>query len=580
MSFNSVTNKDWELKLADKNKILFLREKFSISEILSRLLVLRNISIDQIESFLKPEINKHLIDPNLLLDMNKSVKLIIDDILNKKITGIFGDYDVDGASATAILIKFFNHINHNSKFYIPDRVNEGYGPSKITFKKLIDQKVSTIITVDCGTLSYEAIDFGNLNKVNTIVIDHHQTESKLPKAFGLINPNRVGDKSNLNSLCATSLVFIFLIALDNKLKKIDWYKDNNILPPNLTNMLDLVALATICDVVPLVGINRYFVQKGLSVIKERKNVGLNAISETCDLKTKTEEYHLGFLYGPRINAGGRLGFSSYGAKLLSTNDSNEANDLIIKLNKLNEERKKLEDSYLNKIYKIAEGKKNDSVLVIHDDSFHEGIIGILASRVKDRFNKPTIILSGIGNTLKASARSIYGFDIGLEILNLVENKIIIKGGGHKMAAGFTIDKKRIDDLKKYLNEIFFKKMKKKIITDKILIDAIISPSALNSNFYEEMNLMKPFGPGNSKPTFLIESLNVYKSTVLNNKHISSILVSKNKTYINAISFNSYGTLIHDYLMQKSKKINLVGKLNLNEWKGKKNIQLIIDDIAI
>ena len=286
------------------------------------------------------------------------------------------------------------------------------------------------------------------------------------------------------------------------------------------------------------------------------------------------------MYGPRINAGGRLGFSSYGAKLLSTNDSNEANDLIIKLNKLNEERKKLEDSYLNKIYKIAEGKKNDSVLVIHDDSFHEGIIGILASRVKDRFNKPTIILSGIGNILKASARSIYGFDIGLEILKLVENKIIIKGGGHKMAAGFTIDKKRIDDLKKYLNEIFFKKMKKKIITDKILIDAIISPSALNSNFYEEMNLMKPFGPGNSKPTFLIESLNVYKSTVLNNKHISSILVSRNKTYINAISFTSYGTLIHDYLMQKSKKINLVGKLNLNEWKGKKNIQLIIDDIAI
>ena len=580
MNFNSVTHKDWELKFADNNKILYLREKFSISEILSRLLVLRNIDTENIESFLKPEINKDLIDPNLLLDMKKSVKLITEDIVENKITGIFGDYDVDGASSTAILIKFFTHINHKYKFYIPDRVNEGYGPTKNTFKKLIDQKVSSIITVDCGTLSYEAIDFGNINNVNTIVIDHHQTESKLPKAFGLINPNRVGDNSNLNSLCATSLVFIFLIALDRELKKKKWYDNNKIVPPDLTEMLDLVALATICDVVPLVGINRYFVQKGLSLIKEGKNIGLNAISEICDLKTKPEEYHLGFLYGPRINAGGRLGFSSYGTELLSTNDAQKANNLTIKLNQLNEQRKKLENNYLDIIYKFAENNKEDSVLVIHDNTFHEGIIGILASRVKDRFNKPTIILSGTGNILKASARSIYGFNIGLEVLNLIENKIINKGGGHKMAAGFTIEKNKIIVLKKYLNEIFLKKMKKKFITDKISIDAIISPSALNSNFYEEMNLMKPFGPGNSKPTFLIEDLNVYKFKILKNKHISSILVSKDKTYINAISFNSYGTLIHDYLMQKSKKLNLVGKLNLNEWGGKKNIQLIIDDIAI
>jgi single-stranded-DNA-specific exonuclease len=304
------------------------------------------------------------------------------------------------------------------------------------------------------------------------------------------------------------------------------------------------------------------------------------LSDISNISSSPSIYDLGYIFGPKINAGGRLGYSNYGAKLLSTNDVNEADYLSIKLNKLNEERKKLEDIQMKTILKEAELQKDSPILILYNKEFHEGLIGILAARIKDKFYKPTIVLTGLSNVLKGSARSIFGFDMGTAILNSVNKKIIIKGGGHKMAAGFTIYKKNITALKEFLNLTFIKLMSKEILKNTIYIDAKILPSALNESFFNEIDLLSPFGPGNYDPSFMIENVKVLKSKIIQNKHINSILISKDRKSINAICFNAKNTELESYLCEKKKILNIVGKLSLNNWLGKKQVQFIINDISI
>ena len=580
MNLKSVTGKSWKLNNVDNNKILKLAEEFSLSEILCRLLAIRNIFGKDVKEFLKPDLKKQIPNPYIFKDMKVSVEHIYGLIKERSIIGIFGDYDVDGASSTAMLIKFFTKINQPYNFFIPDRQKDGYGPSVATFDKFIKKKIKTIITVDCGTLSNEVVDYANTKNVSTIILDHHQADINLPKALGIINPNRIDDRSKLKYLCATSIVFFFLLALNKKLKDTNWYQENNIKKPELLEYIDLIALATICDVVPLVGLNRSFVKHGLKVIHKRKNLGIKMLSDISNISSSPSIYDLGYIFGPKINAGGRLGYSNYGAKLLSTNDVNEADYLSIKLNKLNEERKKLEDIQMKTILKEAELQKDSPILILYNKEFHEGLIGILAARIKDKFYKPTIVLTGLNNVLKGSARSIFGFDIGTAILNSVNKKIIIKGGGHKMAAGFTIYKKNITALKEFLNLTFIKLMSKEMLKNTIYIDAKILPSALNESFFNEIDLLSPFGPGNYDPSFMIENVKVLKSKIIQNKHINSILISKDRKSINTICFNAKNTELESYLCEKKKILNIVGKLSLNNWLGKKQVQFIINDISI
>ena len=580
MNLKSVTGKSWKLNNVDNNKILKLAEEFSLSEILCRLLAIRNIFGKDVKEFLKPDLKKQIPNPYIFKDMKVSVEHIYGLIKQRSIIGIFGDYDVDGASSTAMLIKFFTKINQPYNFFIPDRQKDGYGPSVATFNKFIKKKIKTIITVDCGTLSNAVVDYGNTKNVSTIILDHHQADINLPKALGIINPNRIDDSSKLKYLCATSIVFFFLLALNKKLKDTNWYQENNIKKPELLEDVDLIALATICDVVPLVGLNRCFVKHGLKVIHQRKNLGIKMLSDISNISSSPSTYDLGYIFGPKINAGGRLGYSNYGAKLLSTNDVSEADYLSIKLNKLNEERKKLEDIQMKTILKEAELQKDSPILILYNKEFHEGLIGILAARIKDKFYKPTIVLTGLNNVLKGSARSIFGFDMGTAILNSVNKKIIIKGGGHKMAAGFTIYKKNITALKEFLNLTFIKLMSDKIIKNTIYIDAKILPSALNESFFNEIDLLSPFGPGNYDPSFMIENVKVLKFKIIQNKHINSILISKDHKSINAICFNAKNTELESYLCKKKKILNIVGKLSLNNWLGKKQVQFIINDISI
>ena len=339
MNSLSITGKKWHYKKFDSDYVSFLKENYFLDEITAKLLSIRNIDKEYIKSFLEPSIKNLIPNPKILRDMEKTTSRIIKSIKENKKIGIFGDYDVDGATSTALLGKYLNILKQSYEIYIPDRKSEGYGPSIAGFKKLIEKKVNLIITVDCGTLSFEAIEFANSKNIDVIVLDHHQSEITLPKAFSIINPNRIDDNSDLNYLCAAGVCFMTLVSINSQLRKSNWFVLNNLKEPDLLNYLDLVSLGTICDVVPLVGLNRAIVKQGLKIINLKKNIGLKTLIDLCKIESKTSTYHLGYIIGPRINAGGRVGKCSHGAKLLLNNNPKESFQLASELEKFNSERK-------------------------------------------------------------------------------------------------------------------------------------------------------------------------------------------------------------------------------------------------
>ena len=581
MNSLSVSGKKWILKKYNKEDLTFIKETFSLDDITSKLLSIRDIKKEEIDSFLNPSIKNFLPNPNNLIDMEKSTLRTVEAISNNEKIGILGDYDVDGATSTALLGNYFNELNINYEIYIPDRKKEGYGPSVKSFKELIEKKVKIIFTVDCGTLSFEAINFAKEKEIDVIVLDHHQSESKLPRAFSIINPNRFDDKSNLQYLCAAGVVFMFLVSLNRSLRSKDWFNKKDINEPNLINYLDLVSLGTVCDVVPLVGLNRAIVKQGLKVIKSKKNLGLKTLLNICKIESNPSIYHLGYLLGPRINAGGRVGKCSHGANLLLNKDPKNSFQLALELDEYNKERQLLEKDLLQKILNEAKGYSDDPALILSGSNWHEGIIGIVAARLKDKFNKPVIIISLNGSIGKASARSIVGFDIGSVIVAATQENILLKGGGHKMAGGFSIKAGNIEKLKDFV----FRKFRNINVDLKkerpMLFDSIISPSAINLEFYNKVALLSPFGSGNPEPKFVIENVKTINGKIVGEKHVKSVLIGNDGSTIKCIAFNAVENDIGAYLLKKNKKsFNIAGKLSLNEWKGQSNVEFIIDDISV
>ena len=550
MNSLSVSGKNWILKKFNQADILFFKENFLLDEITAKLLSIRDIQKKDVNSFLNPSIKNFLPNPNVLLDMEKSSLRTIESIKNNDKIGIFGDYDVDGATSTALLGKYFDHLDVAYKTYIPDRKTEGYGPSIKGFKELIDYGVKIIFTVDCGTLSFDAIEYAKNKKIDVIILDHHQSEINLPKAYSIVNPNRIDDKSNLQYLCAVGVSFMFLVSLNKSLRSVQWFEKKNKSEPNLLNYLDLVSLGTVCDVVPLVGLNRALVKQGLKILRLKKNLGLKTLLDICKIESNPSIYHLGFVLGPRINAGGRVGKCSHGANLLLNKNPKETFKLAIELNQFNKERQMLEKDLLEKILVESKNYSNDPVIILEGNNWHEGVIGIVAARLKDKFNKPTIIIS-INNKLgKASARSIVGFDIGSVILAATQEKILIKGGGHKMAGGFSIE---VSNIKKFKEFVFNKYRGINIdlsVEKPLLIDCKIAPSAVNLDFYEKVNILSPFGSGNPEPKFYIENLKPVNSKVVGERHIKSVLIGPEGSSIKTIAFNAVDNELGAYLLKK------------------------------
>ena len=581
MNSLSISGKNWFLRDFNQDEVNYIKENFSLNEITSKLLSIRKINREDIRSFLDPSIKNFLPNPNILIDMERSTSRTMQAISKKEKVGIFGDYDVDGATSTALLGNYFSELRVNFDIYIPDRKKEGYGPSINSFQKLIQKGVRIIFTVDCGTLSFDAINYAKENNVDVIVLDHHQSEVKLPNAYSIINPNRLDDNSNLQYLCAAGVSFMFLVGLNKSLRETNWFINNKIIEPNLLEYLDLVSLGTVCDVVPLTGLNRAIVKQGLKIIKSKKNLGLKTLIDICNIDSNPSIYHLGYMLGPRINAGGRVGKCSHGANLLLNKDPKNSFKLASELDQYNKERQLLEKNLLQKILNLTQDMFKDPVLILTGKDWHEGVIGIVAARLKDKFNKPVIIISIDGNLGKASARSIVGFDIGSVIIAATQENILLKGGGHKMAGGFSIKIENIDKFRKFIFRKF-KNINQDLTAERpLLLDSVISPSAVNLEFYKSVSLLSPFGSGNPEPRFMIEDLNTINGKIVGEKHVKSILIGKDGSTIKSIAFNALENGLSAYLLKKNKKsFNIAGKLSLNEWRGQSNVEFIIDDISV
>jgi len=581
MNYTSVSGKNWVFKKFNSADIKKYSDDYALNEMVAKLLSIRKKNIEDIGLFLNPTIKNLLPNPLSLKDMENAIERTYQSIKKRESIGIFGDYDVDGATSTALLTRYFLSINQKVQTYIPDRKKEGYGPSVEGFNNLIKLGVKIIFTVDCGTLSFEPVKIAQSQDIDIIILDHHQSDLKLPNACAIVNPNRYDDTSKLNYLCAAGVCFMFLVALNKKLRDRNWFKEKKINEPNILNFLDLVSLGTVCDVVPLVDLNRAIVTQGLKVLKKRLNLGLKTLYDLCKIESQPTTYHLGYILGPRINAGGRVGKSSLGAELLASDDPQRTYQIANDLNKSNKERQSIELMLSEQVNTEVKNFQDDPVLVLSGNSWHEGIIGIVASRIKEKYNKPAILISTNGSSGKGSARSIFGFDIGAQIIKATQLGIIEKGGGHKMAGGFTIKKENISLFRDFLIKNFEKSQLTSSKNVNLYLDSIISPSALNEDFYSEIEKLAPFGSGNNEPKFVIEDLQVIASYLVADKHIKTVLSGKDGSVIKSVAFNAKDSPLEPFLNKKNKRnLNIAGKMNLNEWRGKKDIEFIIEDVSV
>ena len=581
MNFSSVSGKNWLFKKFNSSDVTKFTENFSLTEIVAKLLSIRKKNIDDIALFLDPKIKNLLPNPLHLKDMKSAIERTYKSIIKSELIGIFGDYDVDGASSTALLARYFLSINQKIQTYIPDRQTEGYGPNNLGFNNLISNGAKIIFTVDCGTLSFGPINFAQKLNVDVIVLDHHQSDVKLPEACAIVNPNRYDDTSELNYLCAAGVCFVFLVALNKKLRDENWFKNNNINEPNILNSLDLVSLGTVCDVVPLIGLNRAIVKQGLKIIKKRSNLGLKTLYDLCNIESQPTTFDLGFRLGPRINAGGRVGKASHGAELLISNDPEKTYQIALDLDKSNKERQAIELMLSEQINLEVKNYHNHPVLVMSGNNWHEGIIGIVASRIKEKYNKPTILISLQQNIGKGSARSVVGFDIGSQIIKAVQCGILQKGGGHKMAGGFILKKENIPTFRDFLIKNFEKSNINSSASANLYLDSIIAPSALNEVFFDEINCLAPFGSGNSEPKFVIENIKVISANIVGNNHIKLVLSGKDGTVFKSLAWNAINTPLEPFLNNKNRKrINIAGKIHLNQWRGERKVEFMIEDIAL
>lgn len=581
---SSVKGFNWILKDIDQSNVLQLLNKLDVSEIIARILVGKKIHFNEVKNFLNPTIREYLPDPFHFLDMDKAVQIAVDAIINRKKIVIFGDYDVDGATSSALLKRFFRSVNIDAEIYIPDRIDEGYGPSIKAFSYLKDTGAELIITVDCGTAAFEAINYAAQNQIKTIIIDHHLSGTVLPNADAIVNPNRFDEPSQYKYLAAVGVAFLFCVAVNSNLRKMNFFESKQ--EVSLINFLDIVAIGTICDMVPLEPLNRAFVVQGLKILNKQLNQGINAFCKLLNIEGLITTYHLGYVFGPRINAGGRVGEALLGSKLLSTESLDEALSIAKKLELYNQERKSIENTVFDQaLEQTLALNKNDSLIMVAGENWHPGVIGIVAGRLKEIYNKPVAVLSIEDNIAKASCRSINFVDFGSAIVRAKEHNIIVNGGGHKMAAGFTVLKDKIPALKEFLLQEFYKDLEQSRNREDRYYDAHLSTGAMNIDLAKQVEQLGPFGPSNPEPRFILSNIFIAKASIFANNHISCFVGCRERgnltNLIKANAFRATESDLAEVLINSSNKIlSLVGYIRINRWRGRENVEFNIEDVII
>ncbi len=580
----SLNGRRWRLKRCDDRVAMALAQRLNIPEIVGRILSIRGVGLDEASQFLEPTLRDLLPDPSSFLDMDVACSRVANAIKNGEKVAVFGDYDVDGATSSALLLRLFGALGADLTLYIPDRIKEGYGPNAPALLKLKEAGVSVVITVDCGTSSFEPLEAAKKAGLDVIVLDHHKADARLPAATAVVNPNRLDETGLYGQLAAVGLVFLFAVGLNRFLRKSGFYQDK--MEPNLLQWLDIVALGTVCDVVPLVGVNRALVAQGLKVMGCRSKIGITALADISGVDDVPGTYHAGFILGPRINAGGRVGASDLGARLLSTENKVEAEEISGRLNELNKERQEIEARVLEEALECAEqsgGKvANSPFIMVVGKGWHPGVIGIVASRLKERYNRPACVVAVDGDVGHGSARSISGIDLGAAVISATQSGLLVKGGGHAMAAGFTVKISKLDALEISLMERMADGLEGIGGAPSLSLDGSLRVEAAQMRLLEDLAKLEPFGSGNEEPRFVFPNAKILRANPVgaDQSHLRCKIGGDGKGQLNAIAFRCMDTDLGQALVNHDgAPFHITGRLRVNTWQGVSSPQLMIDDAA-
>ncbi|MFP4313427.1 MAG: single-stranded-DNA-specific exonuclease RecJ [Alphaproteobacteria bacterium] len=576
----------WVMNDAPLEVIERVSKNYDLPEAAARLLISRNIAADDIPAFLNPTLKDHLPSPFFMKDMEDMAGFIADQIIEGKNFAIFGDFDVDGATSSAILYRFLKELGKsNTPIYIPDRLSEGYGPNIEALQKLKDGGADTLFVLDCGSTAFDIIGQGRKIGLDIVIFDHHQTEERLTDANFTINPKRPDDSSGLDMLAACGVTFMGCIAINNKLREKGFYQDKA--EPKLMDLLDLVALGTVCDMVPLTHVNRLLVRSGFKVMQNSANVGLNALMEVSRISSEVNTQHAGFMLGPRINAGSRIHKADLGARLLSTDDHEEAINIAWTLNDCNEERKaiqaQMEKEALHKVE--AQGLDQNPVILVGEESWHPGLSGLVAGRIKDKFGKPACVVTYASNLSgmkegRGSGRSIPGINIGKAFMDAMEEGLLLKGGGHAMAGGFTVAPEKLDDFQAYLNTHIARQAENNEANSETAIDGVLTAHGVRVELIELLEQhIGPFGQDFPEPLFAFRNVRLHNTDIRGGSHISVLLSDwEGGTRVKAMAFGAVGTDMGEAFLKNNRRaFDIVGKLKINDWQGRKSAEIHIQD---
>ncbi|HEY1244370.1 MAG TPA: single-stranded-DNA-specific exonuclease RecJ [Hyphomicrobiaceae bacterium] len=581
----SVRGFAWRERLdrAGAGTALAMSQRYRLPELLGRVLAARGVGLDEVPVALDPSIKALMPDPSTLRDMDTAAARVADAVARRESVAIFGDYDVDGACSCALLARFLAAHGLEPRIYIPDRMTEGYGPNVAAVEALARDGAKLILTLDCGTTSFEPLAAACRLGVDVVVVDHHQADEGLPEVGALVNPNRQDDVSGLGHLCAAGLTFMLLVAVARELRRRG--HNGGAAPIDLLEMLDLVALATVCDVVPLRGLNRAYVARGLRVLRQRRNVGLKALADAAGLAVPPTAYHLGFVLGPRINAGGRIGDAGLGARLLALADETEAARIAVLLDKLNRERKVIETRMLEEAMLRAdvslELNPDTPILIVASEGFHKGVVGLVASRLVERFQRPACVISwdehGLGT---GSLRSIAGVDIGAGVRAAVAAGHLVKGGGHSMAAGLSVMRDRLEALDAFLRERLADKTEAARAFPVLDIDGALTPVSVTDELMDLIERAGPFGQGNPEPRFVFPAQRVKFAKVVGTAHVRCVLEGGDGARLDAVAFRAADQPVGAALLAgDGLPLHIAGHLRRDTWNGRDRRELVVEDVA-
>ena len=588
----SLNKARWVMPEASLDDIELIMRKHDVPEVVARMLCQRGIPLEEVSSFLNPTLKSDFPDPFSLKGMGNMAEDIAIAIEEKKQFAIFGDFDVDGATSSAVLYRFLKSVGIDAPIYIPDRMKEGYGPNIDALKTLKEQGAEILLVLDCGTTAFDIVKQGTDLGLKIVVIDHHEAEKGLPECWHVINPKRKDDESGLEMLAAVGVTFLSCVAINNRLRERKYYKKNNVQEPSLKNLMDVVALGTVCDMVPLTKVNRLLVRTGLNMPLEQMNTGMRELVKVAGTTAPISTYDCGFVLGPRINAGSRVHKADLGAQLLSYDDPENCNTIAWTLNDCNEKRKAIQQQMELEAINMVEDKglADDALILVGHEDWHPGLSGLVAGRIKEKYNKPACVVTYMqdasGNIEgRGSGRSVPGIHIAQSFIDARSEGLLEKGGGHAMAGGFTVIPDKVEELQSFLNDHIMRQMQNTDMNVETTIDGVLTISGINVGLAQMLqDKVGPFGQEHPEPVFMLKNVRITKADVLGGSHIRVMLKDwEGGSWLKAMSFRGVGTPLGDALLQEggnARSFNILGQLKINEWQGRKSAEMHVVDAVL